>query len=86
MNPVKLAEGVYWVGAVDWDTRFFHGHTFSTHHGTTYNAYLIIDEKIALVDTVFPPFAEEMIERIKQIVPTSRQHVNSLPVMTPPPD
>jgi anaerobic nitric oxide reductase flavorubredoxin len=68
MNPVKLAEGVYWVGAVDWDTRYFHGHTFSTHHGTTYNAYLIIDEKIALVDTVFPPFAEEMIERIKRVV------------------
>lgn len=68
MNPVKLAEGVYWVGAVDWDTRYFHGHTFSTHHGTTYNAYLILDEKVTLVDTVFPPFAEEMIERIKQII------------------
>jgi len=68
MNPVKLAEGVYWVGAVDWDTRFFHGHTFSTHHGTTYNAYLVIDEKVTLVDTVFPPFAEEMFERIKQII------------------
>ncbi|MCJ7497798.1 MAG: flavodoxin domain-containing protein [candidate division Zixibacteria bacterium] len=68
MNTVKLAEGVYWVGAVDWDARYFHGHTFSTHHGTTYNAYLVIDEKIALVDTVFAPFAEEMIERIKQII------------------
>ncbi len=68
MNPVKLAEGVYWVGAVDWDTRYFHGHTFSTHHGTTYNAYLIIDEKVALVDTVFPPFAEEMLERVKQVI------------------
>ena len=68
MNPVKLAEGVYWVGAVDWDTRYFHGHTFSTHHGTTYNAYLILDEKVTLVDTVFPPFAEEMLERIKQII------------------
>ena len=68
MNPVKLAEGVYWVGAVDWNVRHFHGHTYSTHHGTTYNAYLIIDEKITLVDTVFPPFAEEMIGRMKQIV------------------
>ncbi|MDH4221976.1 MAG: flavodoxin domain-containing protein [candidate division Zixibacteria bacterium] len=68
MNPVKLADGVYWVGAVDWNTRHFHGHTYSTHHGTTYNAYLIIDEKITLVDTVFPPFAEEMIGRMKQIV------------------
>ncbi len=68
MSSVKLAEDVYWVGAVDWDTRHFHGHTYSTHHGTTYNAYLIIDEKIALVDTVFAPFAEEMIQRIKQII------------------
>jgi anaerobic nitric oxide reductase flavorubredoxin len=68
MNPAKLTEGIYWVGAIDWDTRFFHGHTFSTHHGTTYNAYLVVDEKIALVDTVYVPFAEEMIERIKQVV------------------
>ena len=68
MKEIKLAEGVYWVGAVDWDTRHFHGHTYSTHHGTTYNAYLIIDEKIALVDTVFAPFAEEMIQRIKQVI------------------
>jgi anaerobic nitric oxide reductase flavorubredoxin len=67
MKEIKLTDGVYWVGAVDWDTRHFHGHTFSTHHGTTYNAYLIIDQKIALVDTVFAPFAEEMIQRIKQI-------------------
>jgi len=68
MKTVKLVDGVYWVGAVDWDTRHFHGHTYSTHHGTTYNAYLIVDEKIALVDTVFAPFAEEMIQRIKQII------------------
>ena len=50
MSKVQLAEGIYWVGAIDWNLRNFHG--YSTHLGTTYNAYLVIDEKIALIDTV----------------------------------
>lgn len=66
MSKVQLAEGVYWVGAIDWNIRNFHG--YSTHLGTTYNAYLIIDEKIALIDTVKAPFYEEMISRIKEFV------------------
>ena len=66
MNPVKITEGVYWVGAVDWNLRNFHG--YSTPSGSTYNAYLIMDEKIALVDTVKRPFAEEMLERISRVV------------------
>ena len=53
---VELKEGVYWVGTVDWNIKKFHGHEYSTHRGTTYNAYLIVDEKIALVDTVWGPF------------------------------
>ena len=48
----ELSKGVYWVGVVDWDLRHFHGHELSTHRGSTYNAYLIVDEKVALVDTV----------------------------------
>lgn len=66
LNDVKIAEGVYYVGAVDWNLRDFHG--YHTPRGVTYNAYLIVDEKITLVDTVKAPFAEEMIERISQIV------------------
>lgn len=66
MNKVQLTEGIYWVGAIDWNLRNFHG--YSTHLGTTYNAYLIIDEKIALVDTVKAPFYEEMVTRIKEFV------------------
>jgi flavorubredoxin len=42
----ELMQGVYWVGAVDWDLRHFHGHELSTHRGSTYNAYLIVDEVI----------------------------------------
>ena len=66
MSKVKLAEGVYWVGAIDWNLRNFHG--YSTHLGTTYNAYLVIDEKIALIDTVKAPFYQEMVTRIKEFV------------------
>ena len=53
VDPVVLKEGIYWVGAVDWDMQYFHGPVYSTHRGTTYNSYLIIDEKITLVDTVY---------------------------------
>lgn len=66
--PKKISQDVYWVGAVDWNIRNFHGYTYTTKRGTTYNAYLIIDEKVALVDTVLGSFAGELIERIKQII------------------
>jgi flavorubredoxin len=72
LPPVKVLENVYWVGVVDWNIRHFHGFTYSTHRGTTYNAYLIIDKKVALVDTVQHSFADEMIERIKEIVDPSK--------------
>jgi anaerobic nitric oxide reductase flavorubredoxin len=65
---VVLKEGVYWVGVVDWNIKKFHGHEYSTHRGTTYNAYLVIDKKIALVDTVWGPYSSQMIENIKKII------------------
>jgi len=66
LNKVTLAEGVYWVGVIDWNIRNFHD--YSTRVGTTYNAYLVVDEKIALIDTVKAPFYNEMLARVKQIV------------------
>ncbi|QGG47144.1 FprA family A-type flavoprotein [Heliorestis convoluta] len=66
MKPVQVKEGIYWVGAIDWDLRDFHG--YLTQRGSTYNAYLIIDEKITLVDTVKHYLYDEMIERISQII------------------
>jgi flavorubredoxin len=69
---VTIAEGVYWVGAVDWEVRHFHGYTYHTHRGTSYNAYLIVDERVALVDTVLPGFEEEMFARISEVVDPSR--------------
>lgn len=64
----KIAENVYWVGAVDWEVRNFHGHTYHTHRGTSYNAYLIIDDHIALVDTVMQGFEDDMFRRIAEVV------------------
>ena len=70
MTKIKLTEGVYWVGVVDWNLRDFHGYT--TPRGGTYNAYLIMDEKIALVDTVKHDFSGALIDRIKEIVDPSK--------------
>jgi len=64
----ELAKGVYWVGVVDWAIRHFHGRELSTHRGTTYNSYLIVDEKVVLVDTVWSPFEEKLIENIREVV------------------
>ncbi|NIQ39628.1 MAG: FprA family A-type flavoprotein [Proteobacteria bacterium] len=66
MKPVEITENVYWVGAVDWNVRDFHGYT--TYQGTTYNAFLVIDDKIALLDTVKKPFMTDHMEAIRQIV------------------
>ncbi|MBI4831024.1 MAG: flavodoxin domain-containing protein [Candidatus Lindowbacteria bacterium] len=67
-GEVKVAEGVYWVGAVDWDVRHFHGYTYTTPRGTTYNAYLAMDEKTAVIDSVYAPFTGEMLERVRALV------------------
>ena len=50
MKAMPICNGVYWVGAIDWNLRNFHG--YETEKGSTYNAYLVIDEKIARIDTV----------------------------------
>ncbi len=65
-KAVKVSEHVYWVGAVDWRIREFHG--YATHRGTSYNAYLILGEKITLVDMVKAPFADEMLSRIASVI------------------
>ena len=70
MEKVELKKGIYWVGAIDWNIRDFHG--YSTPYGTTYNAYLILDEKNVLVDTVKAPFYLEMLGRISEIIDPSR--------------
>jgi len=66
VKPIELAKNVYWVGAIDWLTRDFHG--YSTNRGTTYNAYLIIDEKVTLIDTVKKPYRNELMHHIRNII------------------
>lgn len=65
MTKIQLADNLYWVGVVDWNLRDFHGYT--TNRGGTYNSYLIVDEKTALVDTVRYVFREELVEKISEI-------------------
>ncbi len=66
LEAVQLKESVYWVGAIDWNVRDFHGYT--TNRGTTYNAYLVKGDKTALVDTVRTGFFQEMVTRIKSVL------------------
>ncbi|HCX78169.1 MAG TPA: MBL fold metallo-hydrolase [Firmicutes bacterium] len=67
MAVFKVLPDIWSVGVVDWDVRSFHGPSYSTHRGTTYNAYLIMDEKKALVDTVHRPFASELANNLRQV-------------------
>lgn len=66
MEKVELKPGIYWVGGIDWNLRDFHG--YMTPRGSTYNAYLIVDEKIVLIDTVKHYMFDEMLARISAIV------------------
>lgn len=66
MKAIKIRENIYWVGGIDWNLRNFHG--YLTQRGSTYNAYLIIDEKITLIDTVKSYLYDEMIERISSVI------------------
>ena len=66
MKAIKLREGIYWVGAIDWDLRNFHG--YLTQKGSTYNAYLIIDEKVTLIDNVKSYLYEEMLARVSDVI------------------
>jgi flavorubredoxin len=65
MGIIAIKDDIYWVGAVDWNIRDFHG--YSTYKGTTYNAYLAIDEKIALFDTVKSGFKEDLLYHIREL-------------------
>jgi flavorubredoxin len=66
----ELVPGVYWVGAIDWTLRDFHG--YSTEAGSTYNAYLIVDDKVTLIDAVKEGFVGEMMGRISDIIDPER--------------
>ena len=68
----ELTKNVHWVGIVDWALKHFHGQELSTHRGSIYNAYLIVDEKVALVDTVWGHFADEFVGNVRAMIDPAR--------------
>ena len=72
-SAIQVADGVYWVGAIDWTIRNFHG--YQTSRGTTYSAYLVCGERPTLIDTVKAPFRAEMMARIASVMEIGRAHV-----------
>lgn len=90
LNAIEISPKVWWVGGIDWNERLFHGYT--TERGITYNAYLIMDEKITLIDTCKATFADELVQRISRVVDPAKidvvitnhvemDHSGSLPVI-----
>jgi anaerobic nitric oxide reductase flavorubredoxin len=65
---LQIKKNVSWVGKIDWELRKFHGNEYSTHRGSTYNSYLIEEEKIAVIDTVWAPFAKEYVKNLEKHV------------------
>ena len=70
MKAVEIKNDIYWVGAIDWGVRDFHG--YITPNGTTYNNYLIKDEQITLLDCVKQEFVQETIKHIMSVTDVSR--------------
>ena len=70
LRATEIKPDVYWVGGIDWTERNFHGYT--TDRGSTYNAYLILDEHVTLIDTCKPQFADELLERISDVIDPAR--------------
>jgi anaerobic nitric oxide reductase flavorubredoxin len=68
----SIKNNVYWVGKTDWELRKFHGNEYSTHRGTSYNSYLIREEKTVLIDTVWTPFSGEFVENLKKEIDLSK--------------
>lgn len=63
---IEIKKDIYWTGIRDWGLRQFHGHELSTHRGSSYNSYIIKDEKTVLVDTVWEPYKEDFLEMLQK--------------------
>lgn len=68
---VPIKNNISWVGKVDWELRKFHGEEYSTHRGTSYNSYLVREEKTALIETVWAPFAREYVQTLQSVIDLS---------------
>ena len=66
-EPVALAPGVFWIGALDPQLRVFDV-ILKTANGTTYNAYCVRgDAGVAVIDTVKAEYADTFFERLEQV-------------------
>src|SRR5574340_1839899 len=65
-RPIK--NNVSWIGKIDWELRKFHGDEYSTHRGSTYNSYLIEEETVAVIDTVWAPYAREYVDNLEKAI------------------
>ena len=92
MQAIEIRPNLYWLGAIDWSMRSFHG--YATSRGSSYNAYLIVDDKITLIDTVKRPFAGELLSRIASVIDPAKidyivsnhaepDHSGSIPLLLP---
>lgn len=68
----KLTDKVTWVGKVDWTLTTFHGEEYSTHKGSSYNSYLVRDQKTVLIDSVWRPYGRKFIEHLKEETGTNK--------------
>ena len=71
MQPIEIKKDIWWVGAVDYDNRDFHGYSVSPI-GSTYNAYVVKDEKTVLFDTVTKSFTGAMLCRLNKVTPLEK--------------
>ncbi|MGD2186042.1 MAG: anaerobic nitric oxide reductase flavorubredoxin [Desulfobacterales bacterium] len=69
---ISVKNNIHWVGKIDWELRKFHGDEYSTHRGSTYNSYLIKEDKVALIDTVWRPFSKEFVDNLAQTIDLSK--------------
>lgn len=64
----RVKNNIHWVGKIDWELRKFHGDEYSAHRGSSYNSYLVKEEKVALLDTVWRPYAREYVENLRKVI------------------
>lgn len=68
----QIKEGIRWVGKIDWELRRFHGEEYSTNRGSSYNSYLLTDQKTVLIDTIWAKYAHEFVENLRKEIPLEK--------------
>ena len=68
----QIKNNVSWVGKIDWGLTSFHGDDYSINSGSSQNAYLIEEEKVVLIDTVWSPHSNEFVENLKKEIDLNR--------------